>query len=78
MRATANGRASHEDAVARAEARHLVRVLASYRVLHRDALARLADSGRWHECSFERALAEAVRSGAIEALPSGFYSYVER
>lgn len=63
----------HEDAVVNAEARHLIRALAPYRVLHRDALATVAGADRWHEGGFERALAEAVRSGSIEALPEGFY-----
>ena len=77
MTATRRDQDPHENAVIGAEARHLARVLAPYRVLHRDALERVAGSDRWHECSFARALAQAVRAGYIEALPGGFYSYVE-
>lgn len=73
MATTADPHSRHEDAVIHAEARHLARTLAPYRVLHRDALERVAGSDRWHECSFERALAEAVRSGAIQRLPDHFY-----
>jgi hypothetical protein len=78
MSTTTPGADGHEDAVVHAEARHLSRTLAPYRVLHRDALEQLAGAARWHECSFERALADAVRSGMIESLPGGFYSHVER
>ena len=75
MTATANPRDNHEDAVIQAEAKHLVRALAPYRVLHREALEQVAGAQRWHQCSFERALAEAVRSAAIERLPEEFYRY---
>lgn len=75
MSATVNPRDSHEDAVIRAEARHLIRALAPYRVLHRDALEQVAGSQRWQQCSFERALAEAVRSGAIQKVTEQFYRY---
>lgn len=73
MATTANPNSKHEDAVIQAEARHLVRTLAPYRILHRDALKQLAGTRRWHECSYERALAAAVRSGEIERLPEEFY-----
>lgn len=63
----------HEAAVVEAEARRLVHILWSFGVLHRDALARMARAGNWHEGSFERALASAVASGQIEPLPAGFY-----
>jgi hypothetical protein len=76
MTATADFRGRHEDAVIRAEARHLARALAPFRVLHRDALEQMAGAPRWHQCSFERALAEAVRSGAIQRLPDEFYRSV--
>lgn len=76
MTAMAESRKGHEDAVLDAEARHLVRTLAPFRVLHRDALEQLSGAEHWHECSFERALAEAVRSGEIEKLPNDFYGYV--
>jgi hypothetical protein len=75
MSATANPRDNHEDAVIQAEAKHLVRALAPYRVLHRGALEQVAGAQHWHQCSFERALAEAVRSGSIERLPEEFYRY---
>lgn len=78
MATTEDPRSRHEDAVLHAEARHLARALAPYRVLHRDALADVAGATQWHECSFERALAEAVRSGAIERLPSDFYRSAEQ
>ncbi len=73
MTATADPNPTRETAVIEAEARHLVRTLAPYRVLHRDALKKLAGTDRWHECSYERALAAAVNSGAIEPLAEGFY-----
>jgi hypothetical protein len=63
----------HEEAVIHAEARHVARVLSPYRILHRDALRGAAATTRWHNGSFERALAEAVRSGMIERLPGDFY-----
>jgi hypothetical protein len=76
MAATADPRGRHEDAVLHAEARHIVRALAPFRVLHRDALEHVAGAERWQECSFERALAEAVRSGTIERLGEDFYRFV--
>jgi hypothetical protein len=75
MAAAADPSSNHDAAVIQAEARHLVRTLAPYRVLHRDALRQLAGTRRWHQCSYERALAAAVRSGAIERLAEEFYSY---
>jgi hypothetical protein len=75
MTPAANSQNNHEDAVIQAEARQLVRALAPYRVLHRDALEQVAGAQHWHQCSFERALARAIRTGAIERLPEEFYRY---
>ncbi len=58
-----------------AEARHLARTLAPYRVLHHDALKALAGSERWHDGGYERALAAAVRAGSIVPMTGGFYRY---
>lgn len=63
----------HEQAVARAEVLRLMRGLAPYRVLHRDALREVTGADKWHNGGFDRALREAVRSGSIEALPGNFY-----
>jgi hypothetical protein len=63
----------HEQAVLQAEVRKLASCLKPYRILHRDALERACGSHNWHEGGFERALQEAVRAGALEALPGGFY-----
>ncbi|HZU40976.1 MAG TPA: hypothetical protein VE992_07980 [Solirubrobacteraceae bacterium] len=80
-RAPATGRAAarsedwphrHEEAVVQAEARRLALTLAPYRVLPKDALARVAGASHWHEGSFDRALAAAIRSGMIDRLPGGF------
>lgn len=76
MTAIPERQSRHETAVLDAEARHIVHVLAPLRVLHKDAFERLAGSHQWHQCSFERALARAVQSGAIERLPGDFYRYV--
>jgi hypothetical protein len=75
MTAMPERQSRHESAVLDAEARHLVHVLAPLRVLHRDALEQLAGAHHWHQCSFERALATAVQSGAIEKLPGEFYRF---
>jgi hypothetical protein len=75
MAATGDPNSIREEAVIQAEARHLARTLAPYRVLHHDALKELAGSGRWHDGGYERALVAAVRSGAIERMAAGFYRY---
>jgi hypothetical protein len=63
----------HEQAVIQAETRRLAKALKPYGILHRDALERVCGAERWHEGGFDRALHEAVRAGALEALPGGFY-----
>lgn len=65
--------ARHEQAVIQAEMRRLARALAPYRILHRDALRRVAGAERWSEGGFDSALHEAVKSGSIEPLPGSFY-----
>ncbi len=63
----------HDRAVIQAEIRRLARTLKPYRILHRDALERACGAERWHEGGFDRALHEAVRSGAVQRLPGDFY-----
>lgn len=63
----------HDSAVIQAEVRRLARALRPYGVLHRDALERSVGAERWREGGFDSALWAAVRSGAIEPLPAGFY-----
>lgn len=67
----------HDQAVIQAEVRRLASCLKPYRILHRDALERACGSENWHEGAFERALKEAVRAGAVEPLPGGFYRDAE-
>lgn len=68
------GRVSrHEQAVIQAEMRRLARALRPYRILHRDALKQAAGAEKWHDVGFDRALHAAVRAGAVEPLPGGFY-----
>ena len=63
----------HDEAIIQAEVRRLARALRPYGVLHRDALEQAADARRWHEGGFDSALDAAVRAGAVQRLPSGFY-----
>lgn len=70
-------RSRHEEAVIQAEVRRLARTLKPYRILHRDALERACGAEKWHEGGFDRALLEAVKAGALEALPGGFYRDAE-
>jgi hypothetical protein len=65
--------ARHDAAVTQAEIRRLALALAPYRVLSRDALEDHAGVQRWREGSFEQAVRAAVKSGALEKLPGGFY-----
>lgn len=67
----------HEQAVLQAEVRRLSHALKPFRILHRDALERLAGAENWHDGGFDRALREAVNAGAIEPLPGGFYRDAE-
>lgn len=68
----------HEDAVVRAEMRRLARTLRPYGILHRKALERACGADKWHEGGFDRALREAIKAGAVKALPGGFYRDAER
>jgi|GEM_PF-4813443 len=63
----------HDEAVIQAEVHRLANALKPFRILHRDALERVAGAENWHEGGFDRALREAVRAGAVESLPGGFY-----
>ena len=63
----------HEQAVIQAEMRRLARALKPYRILHRDALQHAAGADSWHDGGFDRALRAAVKAGAVEPLPGGFY-----
>ena len=64
---------AHENAVAQAEARRLVRALAPYGILSRAALERECHAGSWHDTGFGAALSAAVSAGLIDELPGGFY-----
>jgi hypothetical protein len=63
----------HDEAIIQAEVRRLARALRPFGVLHRDALEQAADARRWHEGGFDSALETAVRGGAVQRLPAGFY-----
>jgi hypothetical protein len=63
----------HDRAVIQAEVRRLANTLKPYRILHRDALERACGAEKWHEGGFDRALQEAVKAGAVQRLPGGFY-----
>ena len=62
----------HDDAVLSAEVRRLVRVLRAFGPLQRASLARISHADRWHEGSFDRAVAEAIRDGQARELPFDF------
>lgn len=68
----------HRRALLSADVRRLALALSPYGILHRDALAALVGARDWREGAFEQALEEAVRQGAIERLPEGFYGDPER
>ena len=63
-------------AITEAEVREIVRVLKPYGVLDRDTIAERCHARTWQEGDFDQALATAVRSGAVEALPDDFYKLV--
>lgn len=63
----------HDRILAGAGVSHLVRILEPYRIMHRDAFRHAAGTEKWHDGSFDAALASAVSSGAIERLPGDFY-----
>lgn len=67
-------RERHDEAVIQAEVRRLAQALRPFGVLSRDALERAAGAEHWHEGGFDGALSEAVKTGAIERRPLGFYS----
>jgi hypothetical protein len=64
---------AHEQAVAAAEARRVRRALAPFGILSREALERQCGAAHWHAGGFDRAIAAAIASGMVEALPGGFY-----
>jgi hypothetical protein len=69
--------ARHHNAVLQAEVRRLARTLNQYRILHRDTLERACGAEKWHEGGFDSALHEAIKAGALEPLPGGFYRAAE-
>lgn len=62
-----------EDLIVQAEARRLLRALAPFEILSREALARECHASCWHDGGFAAALRAAVAAGLIEELPCGFY-----
>ena len=65
--------AEHQDAVAQAEARRLLRALAPFGILSRAALEQECRAGTWHDGGFTAALRSAISAGLIVELPGGFY-----
>lgn len=65
--------AAHQDAVAQAEARRLLRALAPFGILSRAALEQECRAGTWHDGGFTAALRAAINAGLIVELPGGFY-----
>jgi hypothetical protein len=64
---------AHENAIAQAEARRLVRALAPFGILSREALELECRAGTWHDGGFTAALHAAIHAGLIVELPGGFY-----
>jgi len=64
---------AHDDAIAAAEARRLLRALAPFGILSREALAHECHAADWHQGGFSAALSAGIRAGLIEELPGGFY-----
>ena len=65
--------AAHQDAVAQAEARRVLRALAPFGILSHDALEQECRAGTWHDGGFTAALRAAISAGLIVELPGGFY-----
>ena len=74
-RSTSGRRAAqrHDVAVIQAEVRRLQRALRPFGVLRRDALERASGASDWRQGGYDAALAAAVKCGAIEQRPFGFY-----
>jgi len=64
---------AHQDAVSQAEIRRLLRALAPFGILSRDALEQECHAGTWHDGGFTAALRAAISAGLIVELPGGFY-----
>lgn len=65
--------AAHQDAVSQAEAKRVVRALAPFGILSREALEHECRAGTWHDGGFTAALRAAINAGLIVELPGGFY-----
>jgi len=65
--------AAHEDAISQAEAKRVLRALAPFGVLSKEALEHECRAGTWHDGGFAAALHAAVKAGLIVELPGGFY-----
>jgi hypothetical protein len=65
-------------AITDAEVNQLVRVLRPFGILQREALSRECNQRGWEETGFDTALAKAVATGVIVALPGGFYKLAGR
>ncbi len=63
-------------AITEASVQDIVRALAPFGILGRDALAGEANAQKWEEGGFEIALEDAVRAGVVEELPGGFYKLI--
>ncbi|HEY5431204.1 MAG TPA: hypothetical protein VIK04_18955 [Solirubrobacteraceae bacterium] len=55
-----------------AEARRLQRELLALGPMHRDRLARLCGAEHWREGTFEEAIREGERTGALRQIPLGW------
>ncbi len=55
-----------------AEVRRLERRLLAIGPMHRDKLAQSCGTERWREGTFEEAIEEGVRTGALRRLPLGW------
>lgn len=64
---------AHEQLIAEAEAKRLLRALAPFGILSRTALEHECHAATWHDGGFSAALTAAIRTGMIDELPGGFY-----
>jgi hypothetical protein len=64
---------AHEHLIAEAEAKRLLRALAPFGILSREALEHECHAATWHDGGFSAALTAAITAGMIDELPGGFY-----
>lgn len=64
---------AHERLIAEAEAKRLLRALAPFGILSREALEQECHAATWHDGGFSAAITAAINTGLIDELPGGFY-----